>query len=200
MHPHSLTEKWVLWVNGGRDEHRKLAGRRMLCSIGSVEEFWQAMTHLKPITEINDEFAEFQFFKSGVKPVENDPHNARGGQWILRIRRAADQGEGSLDHLLNVARTWEHLLIAVIGGSFSKDRVFSGAEIQGAVFSVFPDEFWISVWNKTAPDPTIVNAIKEALYQTLETQLAGLGDAVFEYLPHIQALEGPKQVHRHRSR
>lgn len=185
-------------MNGGRDENRKLAGQRMLCNIGTVEEFWQAVTHLKPIVEIDDDFAEIQFFKHGVKPEENDPGNASGGQWILRIKRAGTQTRNQLDFLLDVARVWEHLLMSVIGGSFSKDKVYSPAEIQGVVFSVFPDEFWISVWNKTALNPTIVNAIREELDATLQKHLGRLGGVVFEYLPHSQALESPKHRHKHR--
>lgn len=56
----------------------------------------------------------YHVFKHGVKPTWEDPANARGGAWIVRLRKGL------------AARFWEELLLAMVGEQFE-----SGAEVRG---------------------------------------------------------------------
>ena len=58
----------------------------------------------------------YHVFKQGIKPTWEDPSNARGGAWIVRLRKGL------------AARFWEELLLAMVGEQFE-----SGNEVEHAL-------------------------------------------------------------------
>lgn len=108
-------------------------------------------------------------FRHGVKPVWEDEANARGGKWMVRLRKGL------------ASRLWEHLIIALIA-----DEQFQlGEEICGAVLSVRSHEDILSIWNRSANDETAKQRIKDAMRKVLMFP----SHTVLEYKAHDQSMK-----------
>uniref|UniRef100_A0A1I7T5L5 eIF-4F 25 kDa subunit n=1 Tax=Caenorhabditis tropicalis TaxID=1561998 RepID=A0A1I7T5L5_9PELO len=132
----------------------------------SVEQFWNIMVHFKKPTDMCDK-ADIHFFKTGIKPVWEDPANCKGGKWIIRLKKGLS------------TRIWENLLMAIIGEQF-----LVGDELCGAVCSIRNQEDIISLWNRNADDTPITNRIRETLRSVLELPQ----NTVLEYKRHDDCL------------
>lgn len=86
----------------------------------SVEQFWETYNFLVRPNDLPTT-TEYQFFREGIKPTWEDPHNAKGGKWIVRLRKGL------------ASRYWEEVMLALIGGQFSG---IQDGEICGAVVSI----------------------------------------------------------------
>lgn len=96
------------------------------------------------------------FFHSGVRrPVWEDPLNAAGGKWILRLRK------GVADRL------WEDLVLGVVGDQFVGPDGEGADELCGCTISVRPTEDIISVWHKTTSDSKAVERMRDAIRRVL---------------------------------
>jgi translation initiation factor 4E len=84
--------------------------------------------------------SEYHLFKTGVRPIWEDPTNINGGKWILKLKK----GTGSIP--------WESLLLAIIGGEFGNSL---DDEVVGAVISIRREADIISVWNKQGSNGAI---------------------------------------------
>lgn len=107
-----------------------------------VQSFWNTYAYLKPPSTL-PVVTDYQLFRSGVRPVWEDPENIKGGKWILRLRK------GIVDQL------WEDLVLAIIGGNIVDDT----ADVCGAVVSIRAAEDIISVWIRRE-DPDLVNSVR----------------------------------------
>lgn len=74
-------------------------------------------------------------FRRGIKPIWEDEANAKGGKWMVRLRKGL------------AGRLWEHLIIGLLGDQFQL-----GGEVVGVVLSVRSHEDILSVWNRSAND------------------------------------------------
>lgn len=124
-------------------------------SIGSFsnsDEFWTIYSHLRRpnVLPVN---SDIQLFRDGVKPVWEDPINAAGGKWIIRLKKG----------LIN--RLWEHLVLALITGEL--DTPGSDFEACGVVVSIRYQEDILSVWSRTAIDEIVKKNLKEAIKKAL---------------------------------
>lgn len=129
-------------------------GDGVVQSIASLEQMWLAMTQLKKPHELATG-CELLVFKTGVRPVWEDPVNARGGRWVFRFSHRLGVGE-THDTVRQVRRrttlVWERLLLRTLGGAFVTDKGASrgtqlNADIAGLVLSVRRDEDIVLVWN-----------------------------------------------------
>ena len=86
-----------------------------------------------------------------------DPGNANGGKWIIRVNKGF------------VSRLWEDLVLAIVGDqarvpsspmSLIRAQFDVGDEICGAVVSIRYNEDIIAVWNKSALDADITAKIR----------------------------------------
>ena len=105
---------------------------KRIMSFGTAQNFWRIYDHLiKPgsLTTTTD----YHLFKDGITPTWEDPQNARGGKWIVRLRKG----------LAN--RYWEQLVLAIIGEQFD-----FGNEVCGCVISVRFSADILSIWNRNA--------------------------------------------------
>ncbi|CAD1809409.1 unnamed protein product [Candida parapsilosis] len=140
--------------------------------IASVEQMWTMLTSIKTSYNLSIG-SEFLIFKIGVNPVWEDPLNAKGGRWIFRFSRKAQDyhhqnkkdAEGastttaissqqSVQKLRKrTALIWERMVIKILTGNFIPST--HAFEIQnvlhndicGIVLSVRKEEDIISVWN-----------------------------------------------------
>lgn len=53
--------------------------------VASVEQFWQLYSCLKRPAE-HTTSCDYHVFRYGVKPMWEDPANAQGGKWFVRMR------------------------------------------------------------------------------------------------------------------
>lgn len=107
-----------------------------------MERFWQIYDHLKRPNDFRVS-TEFHLFKEGISPTWEDPNNALGGKWMLKLKKGI------------ASRYWEEVVLAIIGEQFDV-----GAEICGAVITIRNGEDIISVWNRTADNREAVDKIR----------------------------------------
>jgi translation initiation factor 4E len=78
------------------------------------------------------------------------------------------------------SRCWENLLLAILGEQF-----IVGDEICGVVLSIRPTEDIISLWNRTASDPTITARIRDTMTRVMSLPIK----TVMEYKAHNISLK-----------
>jgi uncharacterized membrane protein YqaE (UPF0057 family) len=112
-------------------------------SFCTVEQFWAHYCYLARPCELPPH-CDIHLFKKGIKPMWEDDTNKNGGKWMIRLKKGIS------------SRCWENLLLAILGEQF-----IVGDEICGVVLSIRPTEDIISLWNRTASDPTITARISK---------------------------------------
>jgi len=152
--PTPLRHTWVFWFRQQRSPGNKITnyeeGIKKVAAFGSVESFWSLQTHLNPPSQLQPT-TDYLLFHSGVRrPVWEDPLNAHGGKWIIRLRK------GIADRL------WEDLLMAVIGDQFDVED-----GICGCVLSVRGNEDILSIWNKDDRDVDAKARIRDSIRRVL---------------------------------
>lgn len=143
---------------------------KTIATIDTVENFWEAYNWLKrpadlPTTATTD----YHFFRSGIKPTWEDPSNASGGKWIVRLPKGLS------------SRYWEEIVFALIGGQLG----VPDGEVCGAVLSVRYSEDILGVWNKTAGDRDIIERLRDSIRRCLQLP----SQANMEYKPHQNSIQ-----------
>ncbi|KAG9017167.1 hypothetical protein FRB90_001519 [Tulasnella sp. 427] len=155
MHgPTPLRNTWVFWFRQQRGPSNKNVnyeeGIKRVTAFSSVESFWSLHTHLNSPSSLQPT-TDYLLFHSGVRrPVWEDPLNANGGKWVLRLRK------GLADRL------WEDLVIAIIGDQFDVED-----GICGCVLSVRASEDILSVWNRDERDAEAKARIRDGIRKAL---------------------------------
>jgi translation initiation factor 4E len=93
----------------------------------SAEEFWGYYQHIRRPDSL-PKSCEVFLFKSGIRPLWEDPANKGGGRFVLHIKK------------IFANKTWEDMLIAVVCST--KDE----SEINGVVINVRSWEILLSIW------------------------------------------------------
>ena len=143
---------------------------KTVATVDTVENFWLVYNWLKrpadlPTTATTD----YHFFRSGIKPTWEDPSNAQGGKWIVRLPKGLS------------SRYWEEIVLALIGGQLG----LPDGEVCGAVLSVRYSEDILGVWNKTASDREVVERLRDSIRRCLQLP----PQANLEYKPHQNSLQ-----------
>ncbi|XP_003383247.1 PREDICTED: eukaryotic translation initiation factor 4E type 2-like [Amphimedon queenslandica] len=136
-------------------------------AFSSVEQFWSYYCHIAHPSDLPPH-CDIHVFKMGIKPMWEDTANKDGGKWIVRLRKEIS------------SRSWENLLLAMLGEQF-----IVGNEICGAVISVRPTEDIVSIWNRTASNDSIVGKIRDTLQRILQLP----SQTIMEYKAHDQSLK-----------
>lgn len=142
---------------------------KTISTVATVEEFWSTYDYLKRPNELPTT-TDYHFFRGGIKPTWEDPCNAKGGKWIVRLPK----GLGS--------RYWEEVILALIGGQFPG---IPDGEICGAVISIRYSEDILGIWNRTANDRDITERLRDAIKRVLQLPQ----HAPMEYKPHQTAMQ-----------
>lgn len=103
--PLGLQHSWTFWylIRHTRNAVQSTNYEHNLHLIGTVataEDFLALYGHMRRPAELPTN-SDYQLFRTGVKPVWEDPANERGGKWILRLRKGI------------AGRLWEHLVLVV---------------------------------------------------------------------------------------
>jgi translation initiation factor 4E len=141
---------------------------RQIASVSTVEQFWSIYDYLVRPSDLPNT-TDYHFFREGIKPTWEDPCNAKGGKWIVRLKKGL------------ASRYWEEIILALIGCQFTG---INPEEICGAVVSIRYSEDIISVWNKSSTDHEITQKLRDHIKRIL--QLPSF--VHMEYKPHETSL------------
>lgn len=142
---------------------------KQIAKVSTVEEFWKIYNHLQRPNNLPTT-TDYHFFRDGIKPTWEDPSNAKGGKWIVRLRKGL------------ASRYWEEIVLGLIGCQF---QGIPYNEVCGAVVSIRYSEDIVSVWNKTANDREITERLRDCIKKILQ-----LPNFVhMEYKPHETSLQ-----------
>ncbi|OLY84490.1 Eukaryotic translation initiation factor 4E [Smittium mucronatum] len=144
---HPLHNEWTLWYdNPGKKINQSTWTQNLksIVTVKTVEDFWGVMNNVYPANEI-PLGANYHMFKSGIKPMWEDPANAKGGKWSVTFSRA--QGDRIND-------IWINSILGIIGENYPHPE-----EICGIVFSNRKICFRFGLWLKSFSDPSVVEAI-----------------------------------------
>lgn len=142
---------------------------KQIAKVSTVEEFWHVYNHLQRPNDLPNT-TDYHFFRHGIKPTWEDPSNAKGGKWIVRLRKGLS------------SRYWEEVVLALIGCQFTG---VPHDEVCGAVVSIRYSEDIVSVWNKTANDREVTERLRDCIKKIL--QLPSF--VHMEYKPHENSLQ-----------
>ncbi|KAI9472554.1 hypothetical protein LPJ55_005389 [Coemansia sp. RSA 990] len=166
---HLLRFAWSFWFIHRVPGHKindYEAAMTKIATFDSVEGFWACYSHLKRADQVPT-ITDYHMFRAGVRPVWEDPANASGGKWMIRLKKGISP------------RMWEKLAMAVVGGVFGL-----ADEICGIVLSIRNSEDIISLWNKTALDTKSTLHIRDTMKLVM-----GLPHAcILEYKAHNDSL------------
>ncbi|XP_055300293.1 eukaryotic translation initiation factor 4E type 2 isoform X2 [Sitodiplosis mosellana] len=173
---HKLQYTYCLWYHRGSYKIKNPSDySKSLHLIGrcaSVEQWWGLYCRLIRPSTLKP-YRELHLFKSGIKAMWEDPQNAKGGKWVIRLRKN------------KIDRAWENVCMAMLGEQF-----LVGSEICGVVLSTrFPEDL-LSVWNRSAADQNCTNRIRDTLRRILNLS----PNTPMEYKSHCDSLKYLKSV------
>lgn len=140
---------WYIKRNSGNKGESYEKSIKELGDFKSVQGFWRIYNHLVRPNDLPNTM-DYHLFKTGIKPMWEDPANRRGGKWMVRIRKGV------------ASRYWEDLVLAIIGEQFDV-----GNEICGAVVSIRYNEDIISLWNRNADNNEACYRIRDTMRKVL---------------------------------
>lgn len=129
------------------------------------------------------------FFRSGVKPLWEDPENSNGGCWTLKVRK--DDGRA--------LKTWEELCLMVCGGELqaavskgeSCDRnrlsVLTGSDrdhVLGISWSPRLFVAHISIWTKQGGNKASIETLQRTILSRLSEELRPAIPSDYYYKQH----------------
>jgi len=118
--PLLLEDGWSFWydkyIGPGRPVEDYAAALRNLGSFGTVEEFWSYYNNLPSPMQLRPGNS-MHLMKLGVVPLWEDPVNARGGSFSVRVPKN------------QTAKAWLYVLLAAIGEQFYPALASSGDDL-----------------------------------------------------------------------
>ncbi|ETW06804.1 hypothetical protein H310_02955 [Aphanomyces invadans] len=168
---HPLQHKWVLWYDNPK---KKLASEtweeslKVVYSFDTVEDFWGMFNNILPPTKLHVG-SNYHLFKEGIRPMWEDPINAKGGKWVLTNNR---QRRPRLDD------AWMNTMLALIGECLEDDD-----DLSGAVVSVRKTQDRIAVWTQTATNEQLQRKVGGNFRKVLDLSK----NEVLKYQSHADA-------------
>jgi len=123
---HKLASRWTMFyrVNKFKSANWDEIETKALASVDSVENFWQILNHLIVPSKMKKRIGpNLMFFREGIRPVWEDPHNQGGGMWGI-ILKDPKQRYQLLDKI------WFESLLACIGETLTFGELVNGIVIQ----------------------------------------------------------------------
>ena len=164
---HPLQNTWTLYYDG--QSHQKPS------SSDQYESKLKCIGHFKTLESFFDTFAtlhrpsqlgrntNYHLFKNGIKPMWEDPANAKGGRWVLTLREQANSVGGRAAHEAILDRSWMWLVFGLIGEHFDEND-----QLTGAVCSLRTKGDRIALWLREKEPVEDVNALGERFLRLLE--------------------------------
>jgi len=136
--------------------------------VETVEDFWGVYSYLKRPSDSASPSYTYHCFRAEIEPTWEDPHNAHGGRWIVKLKKGAGP------------KAFENALLAMVGDEFNL-----GDELCGVVLSLKKHgDDSIAFWNKNGQSREAITRLRDAIKRIL-----GVGSNALEYKPHDQAIQ-----------
>ncbi|KAF4319460.1 hypothetical protein BBO99_00005292 [Phytophthora kernoviae] len=135
---HPLQHRWVLWYDNPKKRHSTESWEENLKNVytfNTVEDFWCLYNNILAPTKLAIG-SNYHLFKDGIRPMWEDPVNAKGGKWIFTNPRSR---KARLDEC------WLYVMLSLIGETLQDED-----DICGAVVSVRKAQDRIAIWSATA--------------------------------------------------
>jgi len=138
--PVQLENTWSFWhdkyIGPSQSVEEYEASLHKLCTFTNIQDFWKNFNNLPAVDKLKVK-SSFHLMKAGIRPIWEDPENANGGFWAMRVRRE------------DTEHTWKELVLAAIGEQFGP--VLSNEDdICGVTVSLRQYDNIIEVWNANA--------------------------------------------------
>ncbi|KAF9160601.1 hypothetical protein DFQ26_005364 [Actinomortierella ambigua] len=157
---HPLQHSWTLYFDvsmgfgrQGSSLHHFESGLKELGIFQSVESFARYFNWI-PKPHKMDNSTNYHLFKDGIKPMWEDPANAKGGRWIVTL---LSKNPELLD------KYWLELAYALVGEQLDEDD-----DICGAVLSRRTKADRLAVWVRDRDNITAINGIGKRLIKLLD--------------------------------
>lgn len=175
--PNSTTsETSAPYSNHPPDTQDYEAGLTVIGEFNTVEAFCRYFNWLKPPSKL-EKNSNYHLFKSGIKPMWEDPANANGGKWVLTMKNNPE--------LLD--RCWSWLAMALVG-----EELEDGDEICGAVVSLRTKVDRIQLWTRSKDDVEKLNSIGKKMVKLLDVSEADQIGLEFQVriVPDLSSVKG----------
>ncbi|OWZ07907.1 Eukaryotic initiation factor 4E [Phytophthora megakarya] len=152
---HPLQNRWVLWYDNPKKRHSTESWEENLKNVytfSTVEDFWCLYNNILAPTKLSIG-SNYHLFKDGIRPMWEDPINAKGGKWIFTNPRSR---KARLDEC------WLYVMLSLIGETLQDED-----DVCGAVVSVRKAQDRIAIWSATANAEDRQKAIGRGFRQAL---------------------------------
>eukprot|EP01087_Luapelamoeba_hula_P019059 TRINITY_DN625_c0_g1_i3.p1 TRINITY_DN625_c0_g1~~TRINITY_DN625_c0_g1_i3.p1 ORF type:complete len:213 (-),score=44.26 TRINITY_DN625_c0_g1_i3:243-881(-) len=127
------------------------ASLHKLCTFHTVQQFWQCFNNLPAVGQLRPK-SSFHVMKEGISPLWEDPKNANGGFWAVRVRKD------------DTSHVWKELVLAIIGEQF-EPAISPGDDICGLTVSIRQFDDIFRLWNTNSASKTqqLLSRMRELL-------------------------------------
>ena len=145
----------------------------LLAHVTSIPTFWSLFNNFDPLAlPLRD---SIHLFKRGVKPLWEDPRNARGGAWTFRVPKSL------------AYEFWKEICLLAIGETLQNAVEEEGwrDDICGVSLGVRYGSVLVQVWNRDGGHEKGVRGVLEAVLGGLEEGLMPR-EGAFYYKRHAE--------------
>jgi len=161
LRPLPLRHEWVFWhdrsaanTTGVDDNYEDQL--KEIAQISTIQSFWKVFNNIPfqnlPLRD------SYRLFKKNVRPIWEDPRNAKGGAWTFRVPKA------------NSYEFWKEIQMMAIGENL-QEVVEKGDDICGVSCSVRFNSHLIMVWNRDGDNQKSIDKILERILEYLPEEL-----------------------------
>ncbi|KAF1846883.1 eukaryotic translation initiation factor 4E type 3-A [Cucurbitaria berberidis CBS 394.84] len=176
--------KWLFWAEKGQQStpKDKAANSEEYSSrpkplgeqIISVREFYQHFNNI-PVESLKLRDS-IHLFHLGIKPVWEDPRNARGGAWYFKVSKEL------------AAQFWHEMCLLAVGdilqSAVETKRDSFNDDICGITYSVRWNAVQIAVWNRDAENVAGREKLLAIILDKLSPELQPKKEDSYWYKPH----------------
>jgi hypothetical protein len=127
---HKLKSDWVMYAHMPHDTDWTIDSYKTILKVSYVEEL---IALIQTLPEIMVKNCMLFFMRDGIKPIWEDPRNAKGGCFSYKV------------HNKDVYRGWKNLCYSIAGESISSNQCFLNS-ITGATISPKKNFCIIKIW------------------------------------------------------
>lgn len=172
MEEHPLRRSWTLWFDCPAYQSRSedwFANLDNVLTFNTVEDFWKLINNIDPPSQLKPN-SNYYFFVKEVKPMWEDPLNAKGGKWTIEL---TGPQRGDMDKL------FLNTLMALVG-----ETVEFGDQVTGVIGSQRKSKSRITIWTKDASNEEACKGIATSL-----RKLLGIEERNLQYQAHDACLK-----------
>jgi len=179
-----LHSSWTFWydskVKKGLQADEYMKAVKNAGTFQTLQTFWSCWSEVVQICNVPlGSEVNYHLFKSGIKPVWEDPKNSRGGKFVFITPRT------STDATL---KQWVSLMLSLIMGDLGNDD-----EICGAVLSVRSWGNMFTIWNRNARNKTAIDNLGGKIKELFETDHIKYQRHQYKMKKPVDGVDRPKR-------